>query len=56
MSTKTIGFVAGLIVLIAGALCPPPATAQVVSRLENAVAVFDESDPDERRSPSRPIC
>ena len=42
MSTRTIGFVAGLTVLVAGALCPPPAAAQVVSRLENAVAVFDE--------------
>jgi len=42
MSTRTTGLVAGLIVLIAGALCPPAATAQVISRLENTVAVFDD--------------
>ena len=42
MSQRTAGLTAGLAVWAVAALCPPAATAQVLSRLDHAVAVFDE--------------
>jgi lipid-binding SYLF domain-containing protein len=42
MLKRTAVPVIGLAVLIIAALCPPAATAQVLARLENSVAVFDE--------------
>ena len=42
MSKRTAVLVTGLAVLTIAALCPPAATAQVLARLENTVAVFDE--------------
>jgi SH3 domain-containing YSC84-like protein 1 len=42
MSMRTAGLAAGLTVWAAAALCPSEASAQVLRRMENTIAVFDE--------------